>query len=90
MGNKGTYFTTLTSPFELLSSLIQRPSSNVEKASLNLENVLSLIGALSLNCMPLILPGSKCTTEVPSGHTRAKILLKTKTRTNKKYTNTAR
>lgn len=90
MGNQGTYFTKLTSPFELLSSLILRPCSNVEKASLNLENVLSLIGALSLNCMPWILLGCKCTREVPSGHTSAKILSKTKTKTNKIHRDTAR
>lgn len=54
MGNQGSYFPKLTSPFELLSSLIHRPCSNVEKASLNLENVLSLIGALSLNSMSWI------------------------------------
>ena len=86
MGNQGTYFTKLTSPFELLSPLILRLCSNVEKASLNLENVLSLIGAISLNCMPWILLGCKCTREVPSGHTSAKILSKTKTKT--KHTET--
>lgn len=90
MGNQGTYFTKLTSPFELLSPLILRLCSNVEKASLNLENVLSLIGASSLNCMPWILLGCKCTREVPSGHTSAKILSKTKTKTNEKHRDTAR
>lgn len=73
MGNQGIYFTKPTSLFELLSSLIRRPCSNVEKASLNLENVLGLIGALSLNCMPWISLCSKSTTEVSSGHMRAKI-----------------
>lgn len=74
MGNQGTYFTKLTSPFELISSLIHRPCSNVEKASLNMENVLSLIGALSLNCMPWISLCCKCTREVSSGHLSAKTL----------------
>lgn len=73
MGNQGSYFPKLTSPFELLSSLIHRPCSNVEKASLNLENVLSLIGALSLNSMPWILLSYKCTTEVSSGYMSTKI-----------------
>lgn len=82
MGNQGTCFTKLTSAFELISSLIHRPCSNVEKASLNLENVLSLIGALSLNCVPWILLCCKCTTEVSSGHMSAKILQKTKKQNN--------
>lgn len=83
MGNQGTYFTKLTSSFELISSLIHRPCSNVEKASLNLENVLSLIGALSLNCMPWILLCCKCTTEVSSGHMSVQNLQKTKNKTTK-------
>lgn len=90
MGNQGTYFTKLTSPFELISSLIHRPCSNVEKASLNMENVLSLIGALSLNCMPWISLCCKCTREVSSGHLRVKTLWKTKNKATKKCTDTAK